>query len=56
MIAAYLTGLSTGIAIALIVAARRQARSNRDRAAVTAHLAMVRAMSSMSTPHRDHHR
>lgn len=51
--AAYLTGLATGVALVLVAVARQQRHRDRDRAAVTQHLAMVRAMSTVTTPHRD---
>lgn len=43
---AYLIGAATGASVVLLTVARQRARSQRDRAAVAQHLAMVRAMRS----------
>lgn len=50
---AFATGLAAGLSIALIAHAVQAAKHNRDQQAVRRHLAMVRALSTVLTPHRD---
>lgn len=50
---AFATGLAAGLSIALIAHAVQAAKHNRDQQAVRKHLAMVRALSAVSSPHRD---
>lgn len=49
---AFATGVAAGLSIALIAHAVQARKHSRDQQAISQHLAMVRAMSAISSPHR----
>lgn len=50
---AFATGIAAGLSIALIAQAVQAHKRNRDDKAISQHLAMVRALSAISSPRRD---
>lgn len=50
---AFATGVAAGLTIALIAHVVQARKHSRDQQAISQHMAMVRALSAISSPRRD---